>query len=165
MTRGIVAVICVFQLLIVCAKENEARPTSPPTLPPPTDTGREFKVEDFPNVNNSIFGAWEGDTAEFGPDGVYYILSLYFNDQNEVGQKRTCRGSNEVVEAAAVVSGEVNSSKIKINESVVVTEKGGRITDCTLTVDKGSSSYKRTGDRLEVTSQSGDMRSYTRVIP
>lgn len=170
MTKSIIGAFWVITMLTAvlglssCAKEDESRPplSPPPVNKPEINTGREFKPENFPNIANSIYGAWDADTAEFG-QGLTYLLSLYFNDHDEVGMKRTCVGSGEEVAAATVVDGEVTTSKIKITQTAQVLEKGGRISDCSLTVNTGSFSYKRTGDRLEVTFEPGNIRSFTRV--
>jgi hypothetical protein len=174
MTKGIIVAISIFAMLVAaCAKEDESRmpggrasnpgqPNKPTQPAEPVNTGRDLDPADFPNVPNSIFGAWDSDTAEFG-DGLVYLLTLYFNDDDEVGMKRTCVGSGEEVAAATVVDGEVSTSKIKITQTATVQEKGGRITDCALTINTGSFSYKRTGDRLDVTFKPGQTRGFTRA--
>jgi hypothetical protein len=171
MTKSIIAMvgIIIISLLTACAREDESRdssgakPPAPPVAKPtPINTGSEFDPQDFPNIKNSIFGAWDADTAEFG-SGLAYLMSLYLNDKGQVGVRRVCLGKGEELDVATVVTGEVSSSKIKITQSATVSESGSRITDCTLKVDAGSFSYKRTQDRLEVTFPPGETRSFTRA--
>lgn len=154
MTTSIIPIFIAALLLLSCAKEN--KPAGSFFGP-----GRQLKAEDFPNIRNSIYGAWAADTADFG-SGMAYFLTLYFNDDNEVGVKRTCVGSGDEVHAAAVVDGSISASVFEIKESARVSEAGERISDCTLVVNAGSFSYKVTGDRLEVELVPGETRSFTR---
>lgn len=163
MTKGIIAALWVIVMFTACARENDARSNdNPPEDFKPINTGREFQAEDFPNVANTLYGAWDADTADFG-DGLAYLLSLYINENGEVGMKKTCVGGGDVVEAATVVDAKITSSKIKIDDSAYVLEKGGGIANCDLTVNAGSFSYKRSGNKLEVTFSAGQTRSFTRA--
>lgn len=146
-----------FILMIGCAKGSGSAEVSPAT-----DTGRQIKVEDFPNVSNSVYGAWNSDTADFG-NGLMYLLTLYFNDHEQIGFKRTCIGSGDEVNAATVVSAEIQNTVFAVKEAAKVTQKGKRITNCTLIVNTGSFSYTLNGDRLEVIFQPGEIKTFTRA--
>ncbi len=157
MTRGIacIAAVMFFVLATGCAEKSGSNP-------PVFGTGRQLKSEDFPNVQNSIFGHWSADQAEFGNELVY-LTSYYFNDKNEIGIKRTCVGNGEEVVVAAVVDGEISAQSIRIKSSVQVSRKGERISNCTLTIHEGSFAYNLSGDRLEISTKGIDLLSFTRV--
>jgi len=155
MTRRVIVLLTMVSLQILsCADGN--RETGPLL-----GNGRPLKPENFPNIHNSIYGAWAADTAEFGSNMAFF-LTLYFNEQDEIGIKRTCVGMGDEVDAAAVVHGTISQSQFAITEAARVTEKGGRISDCTLNVNAGSFSYTLNGDRLEVSFSPGETRSFTR---
>ena len=158
MTRSIMATMfSLLLLLTACAKGGGSGNSAPGAGP-----GTLLKPGDFPNVANEIYGVWNSDTAEFG-SGLAYLLTFYFNEKDQVGVMRTCVGAGEEVRASTVVSGEISATQISIKQAARVTEKGGRISDCTLIINEGSFSYKRTGDRLEVTFWPGDTRKFSRA--
>lgn len=153
MTRGIIAAV------ILVGIANCSKKSSPPAGLGP---GRQLKVEDFPNVKNSIFGVWNGDQADFGNELVY-LTTFYFNEKNEIGVKQTCIGQGEELEVATVVDGTITESQFTLNSSAQVSRTGKRISHCTLTVHAGSFFYALRGDRLEFTDKSATQRSFTRV--
>ncbi len=158
MTRSIIAgVFSLLLLITACAKGGGSGNDA--ALPGP---GKQLKPGDFPNVANEIFGVWNSDTADFG-SGLAYLLTFYFNENDQVGVMRTCVGAGEEVQASTVVSARISATQIDIKQSARVTEKGGRISDCTLIVNEGSFSYTLQGDRLEVVLQPGETRSFTRA--
>lgn len=157
MTKSIInlAILALSLAALACAERSGS-------VPPAFGTGRQLKLEDFPNIKDSIFGAWSGDQAEFG-DEVVFLTTYYFNNKNEIGIKRTCVGNGEEISLGAVVDGEVGTSSIIVKSSVQVSRKGERISNCTLTILEGSFSYNLRGDRLEFANKDADPRSFTRV--
>ncbi len=154
MTRSIIVLAVLIPLFGGCDERSSTSPVF--------GQGRQLKVEDFPNIKNSVFGVWSGDQAEFG-DELVYLTTYYFNAKNEIGVKRTCVGNGEEVDVATVVDGEIREQEIMIRESAQVSRKGNRISHCTLTVHAGSFTYNLNGNRLEFASKTAAPRSYSRV--
>lgn len=143
--------------LMGCAKDGSISDSAP-------YPGRPLKVTDFPNVENTAYGAWTADNADF-ENGLYYVLNIYLNNRGDVGFGRTCGGHGEVISANSVVHGSVTESQIEVTESAQITARSKKISECTLTIRAGVLNYSRTtNDKLQVEIAPGRFHSFSRIV-
>lgn len=125
-------------------------------------TGIPFKVEDFPNINNEIYGRWAATEATF-KNGMAYYFFLYLN-KNEIGVAMTCQGLGEEVTAALTAAATADKTHLSINENKENLRQGKVIDSCAVAVSRSLLPYRIVGnDRLELTQLNGNILEFIRL--
>lgn len=127
------------------------------------DHVRGVNVQDFPNISNSIYGAWM-NVSNDTKDGITYQSSAYFNIRNEAGFVTECTKYPDSVSAGTTVDATIGTTSYTISDSYRMDESSDQgIVDCPVLVTAGEYSYTVNGDTLSVSSPGKPPQIYNRI--
>lgn len=112
---------------------------------------KDLNTLSFPNVDNSVYGAWHNDTTETGTAGYTKDTNIYFNMQGEMGTQVTCAQASEKLVAGLTFPAAITDSSFSIKQDVHMLQKGeGQLKECDLTMKQGSFGLSLKGDHLDL---------------
>lgn len=105
----------------------------------------------FPNIDNTVYGAWKNNVPETGDKGLTKNTNVYFNLQGQMGYQVTCELLSEKLIVGLTYPASITGNLVRVNQDIHMLQKGdGQLTECELNFAQGSWEYSVSVDNLNV---------------
>ncbi len=106
---------------------------------------------DFPNIDNTVYGAWKNNVPETGDKGLTKNTNVYFNLSGQMGYQVTCEQFAEKLTVGLSYPATITGNVVSVAQDIHLLQKGaGQLAECELNFAQGSWEFSVSFDNLNI---------------